>query len=351
MEDERLEAEAKRLTQQRKSRHIEICLQKQVQGERITTGFERYRFRHKALPEIDFAEIRTDSTFLGRGLKVPFLISSMTGGTGQAEAINRNLSMLAQSRGWALGVGSLRAAVEHPELLASFRVRSYAPDVPILANLGAVQLNYGFGPEHALRAVESIGADALVLHLNSIQEVFQPEGNTNFRGLLNKIGALCRRMPVPVGIKEVGWGIDAETAEQLIDAGAAFIDVAGAGGTSWSQVEKHRSADPVRCEAAEAFASWGIPTADCLRDIRNRLPHAALVASGGIRDGVEAAKALALGAQLAGFGRSLLQAAVTSIEQLEALAERLELELRIAMFGIGAASVSQLQGTSRLEER
>lgn len=334
-------------TERRKRQHLDICLHEQVQGG-VTTGFERFRFLHQALPEIDFAEIDTSAKFLGRTLRAPFLISSMTGGTEAAATINRRLAMLAQRRGWALAVGSLRAAVERPELLDSFQVRKYAPDVPILANLGAVQLNYGFGYDECMRAVEAISADALVLHLNALQEVFQPEGDTNFRGLLNKIEALCRRMPVPVGFKEVGWGIGADTAEKLLRAGAAFIDTAGAGGTSWSQVEKHRSSNPAVRAAAEAFADWGIPTASCLIGIKNRFPDAVVIASGGMRTGVDAAKAIALGAALAGFGRTLLQDAASSDEALDELAERLELELRVAMFGIGAASLKQLCGTPRL---
>jgi len=336
------------LTKQRKGQHIDIVLQEQVQGEGITTGFEHYRFQHEALPEIDFEEIRTETEFLGRRLKAPFLISSMTGGTERAEQINRNLAELAERRGWSFGVGSLRAALEHPELLGSFQVRRIAPNVPILANLGAVQLNYGFGYDECMRAVEAIQADALVLHLNSMQEVFQPEGNTNFRGLLARIADLCRRMPIPVGVKEVGWGIGGGTAERLLEAGAAFIDVAGAGGTSWSQVEKHRATDLVSRAAAEAFADWGIPTADCVAQIYARRPDAAIIASGGLATGVDAAKAIALGARLAGFGRSLLRPAVSSPEELDFLAERLERELRIAMFGIGAAALGELHGTPRL---
>jgi len=342
------EVHSKEKVEQRKRQHIDICLHERVEGERMSTGLERYRFRHRALPELDFSEIRTDTVFLNRKINAPFFISSMTGGTGQAMDINRNLAQLAQKRGWAFGVGSLRAAIEHPELLGSFRVRSYAPDIPILANLGAVQLNYGFGYEECMRAVEWIEADALVLHLNSLQEVFQPEGNTNFRGLLNRILALCRRMPIPVGIKEVGWGIDSDLAVQLAEAGVSFLDVAGAGGTSWILVEKHRSSDPIKRAAADAFADWGIPTADCVREVRARLPETLLIASGGLANGVEAAKAIALGADLAGFGRSLLSSAVTSLERLDELAERLEFELRTAMFGIGAASIRELRSTPRL---
>lgn len=191
----------------------------------------------------------------------------------------------------------MRAAVEKEELAPTFRVRESAPSVPVIANLGAVQLNYGFGLDDCQRAVDIAGADMLVLHLNGLQEVFQPEGNTRFGRLLKRIEDLCRTLSVPVGIKEVGWGIDGETARNLLNIGAAFIDVAGAGGTSWSQVEKFRSPDPVRRAAAEAFAGWGNPTAECIVEVREAAPTCALIGSGGLQSGVDAAKALSLGAR------------------------------------------------------
>ncbi|MFD1776758.1 type 2 isopentenyl-diphosphate Delta-isomerase [Paenibacillus rhizophilus] len=332
----------------RKIEHVRLCLNEDVAGQGITTGFEHYRFRHNALPELNFEDIMLNTSFLGRSLHTPLLISSMTGGSAATGEINARLAQAAQGRGWTLGVGSVRAAVERPELEATFRVRDRAPDVPVIANLGAVQLSYGFGVDDCRRAVEIAGADWLVLHLNGLQEVFQPEGNTGFGSLLPKIERLCRSLEVPVGIKEVGWGIDGETAVKLYSAGAAFIDVAGAGGTSWSQVEKFRSADPVKRGAAEAFADWGIPTADCIAEVRSAAPEGALIGSGGLRSGVDAAKALALGADLAGFGRNLLGPAVESEAALEAALEQTELELRTVMFGIGVSSVADLRGTPRL---
>lgn len=335
-------------TSERKTEHIRLCLEEQVGGRGISTGFEKYRFRHNALPELDFEKISLQTNFLGAMVRTPFLISSMTGGSELAWSINERLAEAAERRGWSMGVGSVRAAVEKEELSRTFQVRRYAPSIPIIANLGAVQLNYGYGVDQCRRAVEIAEADMLVLHLNSLQEVFQPEGDTRFGGLLSSIGKLCRELDVPVGVKEVGWGIDAQTARQLREAGAAFIDVAGAGGTSWSQVEKFRSADPVRRAAADAFADWGIPTAECIREVRAAVPDAALIGSGGLNTGVDAAKALALGADLAGFGRALLGPAVQSEEQLDALLARVELELRTAMFGIGAGDVSALKSTPRL---
>lgn len=338
-------------TGERKLEHVRLCLNEAVGGSGITTGLEEYRFVHNALPELNFDDISLRTVFLGRALQTPLLISSMTGGSKATGAINARLAEVAGRRGWALGVGSVRAAVERAELAETFRVRERAPGIPVIANIGAVQLSYGFGVEECLRAVEIAGADWLVLHLNGLQEVFQPEGNTGFASLLQAIEKVCRALPVPVGIKEVGWGIDGETALRLYDAGAAFIDVAGAGGTSWSQVEKFRSTDPVRRAAAEAFADWGIPTAECIRGVRAAAPQGALIGSGGLKHGVDAAKALALGADLAGFGRSLLGPAVESEEALDRALAQVELELRIAMFGIGAADLSALRGTSRLIKR
>lgn len=248
-----------------------------------------------------------------------------------------------------MGLGSVRVAIEHPETAATFRVRPVAPDIPLLANLGAVQLNYGYGAEQCRRAVELTEADGLVLHLNAMQEVFQPEGNTRFGNLLRKIEEVCRALEVPVGVKEVGFGIHGRLARQLFDAGVQFVDVAGAGGTSWIQVEKYRAKDPLLAAVAEAFADWGLSTADCVRDVRRHVPEGCVIASGGLKTGVDAAKSIALGADLAGFGRSLLPAAATcDPEEIAREMKRIELECKIAMFGAGIATVDGLKGTDRL---
>ncbi len=338
-------------TGERKIEHVRLCLNEEVGASGITAGFEHYRFRHNALPELNYDDISLRTVFLKRALRTPLLISSMTGGSAATGAINARLAEAAERRGWALGVGSIRAAVERSELAATFRVRDKAPGIPVIANIGAVQLSYGFGVEECRRAVEIAGADWLVLHLNGIQEVFQPEGNTGFADLLPRIERVCRELKIPVGVKEVGWGIDGETALRLYSAGVAFVDVAGAGGTSWSQVEKFRSSDPVRRAAAEAFADWGIPTAECIAEVRAASKHGALIGSGGLRHGVDAAKALALGADLAGFGRNLLGPAVESEEALDQALAQVELELRTAMFGIGAPDLAALRGTHRLIRR
>ncbi|MGG4141609.1 type 2 isopentenyl-diphosphate Delta-isomerase [Paenibacillus algorifonticola] len=353
---QRTEAEEAAKTARRKNEHIRICLQEEVNGQHIDTGLDRLRFRHNALPELSFDEIELKTEWFKSPMKAPLLVSSMTGGTSEAGAINRRLAEAAESRGWAIGLGSMRAAIEREDLAASFHIRMEAPSVPVIANLGAVQLNYGFGTDDCLRAVDIAEANALVLHVNSMQEVFQPEGNTDFRGLLTRIEHVCRALPVPVGVKEVGWGIDAGTAAMLANAGISFIDAAGAGGTSWSQVEKYRAGDGLRRQAAEAFADWGIPTAESVSAIRSTLPHMSVIASGGLRHGVDAAKVIALGANLAGFGRVLLPQAVhgttdLSIRQLTQQFERIEFELKAAMFGIGVRTIEQLRQTDRLASK
>ncbi|KXH81735.1 type 2 isopentenyl-diphosphate Delta-isomerase [Sporosarcina sp. HYO08] len=332
----------------RKSEHIEITLNEHVTGNSITTGFENVGFMHNALPEIHFNEIELSTSFLGYTCQTPFLISSMTGGAEFAETINRNLALAAEERGWALALGSTRALIESEEYRSSFQLRKLAPSVPIIANLGAVQLNYGFDAEKCKQIIDITEADALVLHLNSLQEVIQPEGDLNFKNLLQKIEQLCRELDVPVGVKEVGWGIDGATAKKLCDVGISFIDVAGAGGTSWSQVEKYRSTDSIKRKAADVFSDWGIPTAKCVTSVREHIDKQPIIASGGMYTGLDGAKAIALGADLVGYGRSILKEATQSVEEVLEVMETRELELRMAMFGIGAASVKQLQQTNRV---
>ena len=252
---------------------------------------------------------------------MPLLISSMTGGAPRAAEINRNLAMSAQELGLAMGVGSQRAALERPELASTYQVRKYAPDVPLFANVGAVQLNYSYGVDECRRAIEMIEADALILHLNALQEAVQPEGNSDFAGLARKIEMVCKAMDVPVIAKEVGWGVSGETARLLWDAGVSAIDVAGAGGTSWSQVEAHRIPTEKGRLVAEAFAGWGIPTAESVIMVRKGgIPERGkLFASGGVRNGIDVAKALALGADLAGMARPFLKAAAMSAEDAVAV--------------------------------
>src|SRR5215212_4847351 len=233
-------------TQRRKGEHIRINLEEDVQSKGVSSGLERYRLVHMALPELDLNEVDTGTTFLGHSLRAPILVSCMTGGVERGREINQRLARAAQAHGCAMGVGSQRAAIEDPALAPLFRVRDVAPDILLLANLGAAQLNYGYGVDHCRRAVAMIDAGALALHLNPLQEALQPEGNVNFSGLLTKIEQVCRALEVPVIVKEVGWGVSARVARQLAEAGVAAIDVAGAGGTSWSEVEHHRAPTALR---------------------------------------------------------------------------------------------------------
>jgi isopentenyl-diphosphate delta-isomerase len=334
----------------RKADHLRLNLEKEVQFCKVTTGLERYRFRHQALPEIDLAAIDLSTTFLGKSLRYPFLISSMTGGTGQALRINLNLAQAAQACGIGLGVGSQRAAIEDWSLAETFQVRPAAPDVLLLANLGAVQLNYGYTVDPCRLAGERIRADALILHLNPLQEALQPEGDGNFSGLLSKIEAVCRVLEVPVVVKEIGSGLSAQIVRQLADAGVAAVDVAGAGGTSWSRVEMYRAYTDRNRRVAAQFVDWGIPTAEAIRQARRATPKLPLVASGGIYTGLEAAKAIALGADVVAVARPFLKAADISAQAVQDVALELAQALCIAMFCIGASNLATLKDTPHLQE-
>jgi isopentenyl-diphosphate delta-isomerase len=326
----------------RKADHIRINLSKNVQSG-LSNGLDRFHFPHRALPEINLEDIDAKTLLFGRRLDAPILISSMTGGTKQAGSINRALAVAAQSARVAMALGSMRPALESPALAATFRVRSIAPDIPLLANLGAIQLNYGYTVDQCRRAVDLAEADALILHLNPLQEALQPEGNTRFAGLLKKIEAVCRSLSVPVVVKEVGWGINAETARLLASAGVAVIDVAGAGGTSWSQVEKYRARNRDRTRMAGLFLDWGIPTAQALVECHTALPDLPLIASGGIRTGLEMAKCIALGARLVGVAGPLLHSAVRGSKAVESDLKRFISELRVTMFAAGARDLAALQ--------
>ncbi len=323
----------------RKRDHLRICREEDVRGRGITTGLQRYRLRHCALPEQRLDGIDLGTQFLGKKLRAPFLISAITGGTARARQINLNLAAAAQELGVAMCVGSQRAAIEHPRHARTYPVRKVAPDILLLANLGAVQLNYGYGLAECRQAVEMIGADALVLHLNPLQEALQPHGNTNFAGLLDKIALICRDLGVPVIIKEVGWGISEFTAWQLAAAGAVAIDVSGAGGTSWSEVEMHRAESDTQRRVAASFAHWGMPTAECILQAQRGAPNVPLIASGGIYSGPEAAVALALGADLVGLARPLLEPAMQSAEAVVTELGVLIAGLRIAMFAAGIPDI------------
>ncbi len=335
-------------TQARKADHIRICLQDDIECQTITTGFEQYRFQHCCLPDVDFQAIDLATTFLGKPLGAPLLISSMTGGTEQARQINYALAEVAQTYGLAMGVGSQRVAVENPALMKTFDVRAIAPDIFLCANLGAVQLNYRYGVDECRRLVDDLEADALILHLNPLQECIQPRGDTNFKGLARHIEMLCQQLPIPVVAKEVGNGISGPMARRLLDLGISAIDVAGAGGTSWAKVESERADNELQRQLGLTFADWGIPTADCLVQVRQLAPAVPLIASGGIRDGVEGAKAIALGADLVGMARPFLQAACDSPLALQEKVELLFAELKTVLFCTNHATPAELKQTKAL---
>lgn len=329
-------------TQKRKKEHLELCLDTENVSSPSSTGLEAYRFIHNALPELDIDEIDISTTFLGKRLSAPVLISSMTGGFDLARKVNRNLAGAAQRLGLAMGVGSQRVAIEEPSAATSFQVRDIAPDILLLGNLGAVQLNYGYGIEQCRRAVAMIDADGLIFHLNVLQEAVQPEGNRNFKGLTAKIAAVCKDLAVPVVAKEVGNGISVDVAVRLHRAGVSAIDIAGKGGTSWSAVEAQRAAKMGR-RPDIAFADWGIPTDEALISVRKALPDVQLVASGGIRSGLDMAKSIALGADIAALGQPLLAAALESADKVVEFLAGVIHELKVSMLCVGAKDLRALR--------
>ncbi|MBE8994156.1 type 2 isopentenyl-diphosphate Delta-isomerase [Microcystis aeruginosa] len=333
----------------RKSEHLRVCIEEDVEFQQLTSGLEKYRFTHCCLPELDRSDIELGTTFLGKSLKAPILISSMTGGTELAHLVNTRLATVAQRYGLGMGVGSQRIALEQPELAPTFAVRSLAPDILLLANLGAVQLNYGCGLEDCLKLVELLEADALILHLNPLQEWVQSGGDSNFKGLLAKIEQICAQLPVPVIAKEVGNGISAPMAKQLIEAGVAAIDVAGAGGTSWAKVESQRAKDNRQRHLGQVFADWGLPTAECITAIRSVNSTIPLIASGGLKNGLDLAKSIALGADLGGLARPFLVAAIESEAAVDELVKFLIAELEIVLFCTGNPNLSALKTSGALK--
>jgi isopentenyl-diphosphate delta-isomerase len=325
---------------QRKADHIKINLEQDVRSA-LTSGLENYHFIHEALPELDLNRIDTSLNLFSKKLNSPILISSMTGGTAEAETINLRLAEAAQACGIAMGVGSQRAAIEHPEQAKTFQVRRVAPDILLFANLGAVQFNYGYGIDQCKKAVDMIQADALYLHLNPLQEAVQDAGDTNFEGLAKKIEEVCKKLEVPVIAKEVGWGISERTAKLLSDCGVQAIDVAGAGGTSWSQVEMHRAPDEFTRQLAATFVGWGIPTAESILNVKKAVPNMTIFASGGIKDGLDIAKCIALGATIGGMAGNFLKAAAISTEKAVDVMKLTKRQIEVTMF---AAGVKTLEG-------
>ena len=327
----------------RKNAHIHANLNEDVAYRDVRTGFDEITFVHNALPSISFEDVDTTTRFLNWNLRVPFLLSSMIGGTDEAHRLLTNLAMASSEIGSAIGLGSQRIAIEQPERRRFFEIRNIAHNVPIFANIGAIQLNKNVTASDCKRLIDSTEADALILHLNPLQEVLQSGGDTQFAGLESQIEELVNEMEVPVIVKEVGFGISADVARRLADLGVHAIDVAGAGGTSWSAVEGQLATDPIKGAMAGIFREWGIPTVESLKQVRVAVPDVPVIASGGIRHGLDAAKAIRLGASMVGFGGSALRAAA---EGPEAIVEFLELAretLRAAMFATGSSDITVLR--------
>ncbi|XLP36275.1 type 2 isopentenyl-diphosphate Delta-isomerase [Brevundimonas vesicularis] len=327
----------------RKDQHLDVVLA--GKGRHATaTGFDDWRFVHEALPDLDYGSIDLGADLLGRRLQAPLLISAMTGGPARAEAINARLAETAQHLGLALAVGSQRTALEGANAGGLDRsLRDRAPDTPILANIGAAQLTRGFGLDQARRAIDMIGADALVVHLNPLQEACQPEGDRDWWGVGAALQALIRNLDTPVLVKETGAGISALTAQRLIAMGAAGLDVAGAGGTNWALIEGERATEAADQAHAQAFAGWGIPTARAIAEARNALPEALIIGSGGVRDGLDVAKSIRLGADVVGMAAGVIHAATDSTEAVVDLFQVVIRQLRTVCFCTNAASLAALR--------
>jgi len=323
----------------RKLRHIDACLTGPVEYVGVTTGFERYRLPYNALTQTNLSTIELGTRFLGAELRAPVLVGAMTGGAELSRTINRNLAEAAQKLGIGMMLGSQRIMLDNDAAARSFEVRELAPDVLLIGNIGLAQLSDAAIPKLAA-ALERVGADALAVHTNPLQEAMQDNGDTDFSGSLDRLRRVAEELPCPVLVKEVGHGIGAEAAKKLRGLPIAAVDVAGAGGTSWARVEQLVRYGEVRYPA---IAEWGVPTAQALQEVRATLPGMPLVASGGIRTGMDAAKALALGADVVALARPLLAPAIESpaaaLDALEGFVE----ELRVCLHGCGVADLAGLR--------
>lgn len=334
-------------TPPRKLDHIRIAVDSPVEHS-AGTLLDKVVLRHLAVPELSLEDVDTSTVFLSKKLSAPVMVTGMTGGHEVAARINCAIAEAVAETGLAMGVGSQRAAIEHPELARTFKVaRDCGGDIPLVANLGAPQLVKGYGVEEAVKAVEMIEADALAIHLNAAQEAFQPEGDTNFHGVLDALAKLAEKLPVPLIVKETGHGIGMEAARMLRARGVRFLDVSGAGGTSWVLVEKYRAEAAGETElaaAAQTFRDWGIPTAQAIVEARWAAPDACIIASGGVRTGLDAARAVALGADMVGLALPAIRAyAEGGAAAVKTLLEVIIRELRSAMFLVGARSLAELR--------
>ena len=331
--------------EKRKQRHIQLSLEENVQAD-IGTGFEDIRLIHRALPEIDLEDVSTGVELFGRHLSAPLIISAITGGTEGAKEINATLATAAEELSVGIGVGSQRVALENPSTEHTFSVvRENAPSTLVMGNLGCPQLSLGWGVQEARHCVDMIGADALAIHMNPLQEAIQVEGETRYQGILNKVREVVEGIDVPVVMKETGCGVAFETAVKLEDAGVEGLDVSGVGGTSWAAVEYHiaREVDERDQEfLGRALWNWGIPTAVSVVET-SRSTELKIIASGGIRTGVEMAKAIALGADAVGMARPFLEKAVEGSDALMEHIKRILLEFRTVMFLVGARDIEELK--------
>jgi isopentenyl-diphosphate delta-isomerase len=319
----------------RKLQHIKIVLENEV--EPIASSLDNYRIPYKALPEIDLKKVDTSYEFFGSKLAFPFIVASMTGGAEMAETINRNLAIACEQEKVALALGSMRVILKDPGSLKSFDVRSFCPSIPLFANMGLVQLNYGYGADEINRLLDAVDADGIFLHINHMQEAIQPEGDTNFASLISKLEAIIPKINKPVFIKEVGSGIDYQTAKSLFEIGVKWIDVSGQGGTSWTSVEAYRRDD----DLGYIFQEVGIPLDQALIEAK-KIPGLKIIASGGIRNGLDMAKALIMGADLLSAAKPLLQPALDSSEKVALQFQRWKKELKLAMFASGASHLKDL---------
>lgn len=327
----------------RKDQHLDVVLAGRGRHAR-DAGFDAVRFVHEALPDIDHDKIDLGADFLGKRLKAPLLISAMTGGPARAEAINARLAEAAQYLGIALAVGSQRTALEGVSSAGlDISLRRRAPDTLILSNIGAAQLTRGFGVDEARRALDMIGADGLIVHLNPLQEACQPEGDRDWWGVGAALEALIRRLDAPVVVKETGAGLSGRTARRLIDMGAAAVDVAGAGGSNWALIEGERATEAADKAHALAFADWGMPTAHAIVDVRRACPEAVVIGSGGVRDGLDVARAVRLGADIAGQAAGVVAAATVSTEAVVDHFQGVIRQLRTACFCTNSPNLAALR--------
>ena len=334
--------------EERKNEHIEVCLEEDVKAKKITPGFEDVFLVHRALPEISRDEIDLSTKVFNHSFSAPMIIEGITGGTEKAFKINAALAQAVEDLGLGMGVGSQRAALENPKLERTYSItRKKAPNAFLIANIGGPQIKGEYDLKKVKKAIRMIEADALAIHLNPLQEAVQPEGETDYSGILEKIKEITGALDIPVIVKETGAGIAAEEALKLKDAGVSGIDVAGAGGTSWAAVEYHRAkkrGDRFGQEVGRDLWDWGVPTVVSLVEVVQSV-DLPVIASGGVRSGSDIAKAIALGADLAGFAFPVLGPALKSSDEVERKLRLMMHQLRTVMFLVGAGSTGMLKAS------